>query len=762
MNGEFQFDADVTVIRVISTLEYGAIFAGETSTGEQVRVRYMGRSAMPLPGDTFNVQGQWGVYIDRFRRQHRQVETKRMKRRAVLGDLLGPFLCRVPNIGPRRANRLLQRYGHGLFEALSDPSRIAEVAGVMEPNRPSLAARISAQLFAAMAEKGAADRIKLTEVQFLTELERLGLRDAQVASRLWRLCAGADALDRLRAHPYLAAHLTGWTVADRIGKTLLRETNSVDEIERHPARMLGALSNVWREVLAEGNSACSEPELRDLLAKRKVDPNLVLAHAESQGRLCRKGALLRAPGAAWLEDEVARMLSAIETRTGAVQLPVDHELERIIRDGEHACELMLTEEQRSALLKLINLPVGVLQGSAGVGKTTVMKVLAYARERCGGNVVFGALAGKAALQLARGASSRGTVRRAFTLARLIRMLQRQADDDVCEADSAETVEFNERSLLVIDEAGMLDTSTLHQLLDLLPEGVRILMAGDDGQLFPVGFGRIYHDLVADGRRVATLTRVLRQADGSAIPVIAAEIRQGHVPKLKSWQGEPHGVYSITSAQFDQLDRGEDHLVIAARRRTCEEINQLECDKRRNEHTRTHRLGPNATVAVGDPVMVSRNHYQHALCNGLLGVVREVGGDRIVVQWDGDSRAVELPEAAEIDVVLAYGITCHKAQGSSAATVVIDANDSMVTREWLYTAVTRGRELVLLLNASVEALAKAISRRSQRTSAFNLSPYFPLPNPTFQVATRCFGEPTDRVARAGPTGPGRARPRQQPG
>ena len=91
----------------------------------------------------------------------------------------------------------------------------------------------------------------------------------------------------------------------------------------------------------------------------------------------------------------------------------------------------------------------------------------------------------------------------------------------------------------------------------------------------------------------------------------------------------------------------------------------------------------------------------------------------MVQWDGDNRPVELPEAAEIDVVLAYGITCHKAQGSSAATVVVDANDSMVTREWLYTAVTRGRELVLLLNGSGERLARAIARRSQRMSAFSL-------------------------------------------
>ena len=719
MSSEFQFDADVTVTQVISTLEYGAIFAGQTHTGEQVRVRYMGRSAMPLPGDTFSVQGQWSIYTDRFHRQHRQVETKRMRRRAVLGDLLVPFLCRVPNIGPQRADRLIQQYGHDLFEILSDPSRLGEVAGVLEPERPSLAARISAQLFAAMAEKGSTDRIKLAEAQFLTELERLGLREAHVATQLWRLCAGADALERLRANPYLAAHLTGWSVADRIGKTLLRETESGTDIERHPARLMGALANVWREILADGSSACCESDLRALMIKRKVDADLVLTHAESQGRLCRKGMLLRAPGAAWLEDEVARILRAIEANTGTVRLPTQTELEEIIRDGEHACELTLTEEQRVALLKLINLPLGVLQGGAGTGKTTVMKVLAYAWERCGGNVVFGALAGKAAMQLARGASSRAAVRRAFTLARLIGMLQRHADGDGHRDESNEAIEFDDRTLLVVDEAGMMDTPTFHQLLDLLPDGVRVLLAGDDGQLFPVGFGRIYHDLVADGTRVVTLSRVLRQAADSAIPVVAAEIRTGRVPKFQPCEGKSHGVYSISSAQFAQLDRGEDHVVIAARRRTCEEINKLECEKRRSAYTLTRRLGPHATIAVGDPIMMCRNHYQHGLCNGLLGVVHELGGDRVIVQWDGDNAVAELPEAAEIDVVLAYAITCHKAQGSSASTVVVDVNDSMITREWLYTAVTRGRELVLLLDVSEECLARAIARRSQRTSAFSL-------------------------------------------
>lgn len=111
MSAGFAFDADVTVTRIVSALEGGAIFVGETTAGDRVRVRYQGRHQKPVVGDTFNVKGQWSNFTDRYKREHRQVETKVMKRKAIVGELLAPFLQRVPNVGPQRAERLMQRYG---------------------------------------------------------------------------------------------------------------------------------------------------------------------------------------------------------------------------------------------------------------------------------------------------------------------------------------------------------------------------------------------------------------------------------------------------------------------------------------------------------------------------------------------------------------------------------------------------------------------------------------------------------------------------
>lgn len=714
MSAGFAFAEDVTVTRVVSTLDYGTIFVGETLAGDKVRVRYLGRTELPVAGDTFAVKGQWSNYTDKFKRPHRQVETKIMKRRAVLGDLLGPFLQRVPNIGPQRAERLTQRYGHELIQVLADPANMDEVAGVLEPDKPALAARMTAQLFSAMAEKSAADQVRLAEAEFLVFLEKLGLREPRVANGLWRFCAGVDAINRLRSNPYLAAHLTEWKVADRIGKHVLRDAVPVEEIERHPARLMGALASVWRETLAEGNSAATEPKVREMLALRGVDPELTLQHADRIDNPAKRGDLLRAPGAAWLEEEAARMLGEIEAAPTHLFLPDEQRLTTQIADAEQACDITLTTEQAAALRKLVRLPLAVLQGGAGVGKTTVMKVLAYIWERQRGNVVFGALAGKAALQLSRGASSHAAPRLAYTLARLIQILDNPPDNRRPE------VEFDDKTLLVIDEAGMMDTPTFYQLLKRLPKGTRILLAGDDGQLFPVAFGKIFHDLVEEGTRVATLTKVLRQAEGSLIPLVAQQIRSGVTPVLPTWKGESKGVFAIDSRQLDTLHRSDDFMLIAARRRTVDSWNEIESTKRRNDSTPTRRLGPLATVAVGDPIIVTQNRYKHGLFNGLLGTVVAIDGELVQVYFDGEHTPRDLPQEAEVDVELAYAITCHKAQGSSAATVVLMAGDgALVTREWLYTGVTRARELVLLNIVDQERFGKAIARRANRTTGFKL-------------------------------------------
>ena len=720
----FNFDQLVTVDRVLSRLEGGCIFSGITADGQSVRIRFTGKGIKPLIDDVFKVQGQMESYRDRWGNQSLQVNTKLMRRRVLPGGLLGPWLRRLPNIGPTRADRLIEAFGHALPDVLRDVTRIDEVAAIIEPTKRALAARIAAQLYAGMTLKSRSDQMCVEEIEFLIMLERAGVKEPRAAASIWRFMAGPDAIDRLLRNPYVPAHLMDWSMADRVGQRLLRERGEQDNLLIHPARLLGGLASVWRQLIRDGDSAAPMERVRDLLKERGVDPEQAIAYADGSGLLRHAGDLLRAPGAAWIEDKVEAAMRALEDAPRTVLVPDVVTLNRMIDDAEVATQaLPLTDEQRVALVRLILLPLSALQGGAGTGKTTVMRVMSHVWESLGGNVVMGALAGKAALQLSRSASSPDCPRLAHTLSRLIGMLERQDAENADEGklrrlDGDAT--FTSKTLFIIDEAGMVDTPTLYHLLRLLPLGVKVLMAGDDGQLFPIGFGKVFHDIVEDGSRVAGLTKVLRQADDSVIPLVAAQVRSGTMPCIPMWNGEAKGVYRIAAGEMQRVQRGfqtwRDVLVLAARRATVSRVNDTESQARREHDTVVKRLGPLATVARGDPIVITANRYRLGLYNGQIGVVTNIYGHDVEVLLDGEDQPRQLSEEAQADVELAYCITCHKAQGSSADTVlIIVENSRLVSREWLYTAFTRGRNLVLLAEEAPGVIEQAIRRRTIRTS-----------------------------------------------
>lgn len=382
------FQGTVAVERVISQLEGGCIFAGRQENNTAIRVKFTGRGTQPLPGDAFLVKGLLSSYRDRYGKSVSQVDSKRMVRVVNPGHLIGPWLERLPNIGATRAQRLIGAFGHDLADVLSDIGRMSEVATVIEAGKPALAARIAAQLYAAVAVQDGSNKLKSAEVAFLTFLEKIGIRESRIAGQLWRFMAGTDAIDRLRRNPYVPASLMDWKAADRVGQRLLRDVASVNDLDNHPARLQGALNSVWRELLSQGDTAGTEERVNELLEARGVSAEQTLRAAEENGTLKRLGNLLRVPGAAWLEDQVTAALWRMETQALSLPIPTGAALEPVVRAAEGAAGLGLTVEQRSAVVKLLTLPVAALQGGAGVGKTTVMKVLATAWESLGGDIVL--------------------------------------------------------------------------------------------------------------------------------------------------------------------------------------------------------------------------------------------------------------------------------------------------------------------------------------------------------------------------------------
>lgn len=721
---------ELAVKSIVSKIRSGVIFTGETPDGLIYRVVVKEPLSLNV-GETYMVEGERSEFTNRFGKAFCQINADKIERIATSGHLLAGYLTTLTGIGETRAKRLFEAFGAQVNEVLQDAERLNEIGTALQPDRPSLGCKLAAFVQAEYASKLAADHVQIEKFKFYARLEGLGVQDRGAAHKLWRLLGSSRAGDTLVANPYLAAALLPWKIADSLGMSILR-SQGVENLSNHPDRLRGAVDAATRKLLSAGHTAA--PEFLWLkMCPRGVPSSEMLAEGLKCGSLCREGDLIRPLGARYLEVSVSEMLAS------TMELPILHSVEQIetaIGATESDIGFRLTVEQRRAVGEILGRPLAVLQGGAGVGKTTVMSSVALGWEALGGNVLMAALSGKAALQLSRATSRPGKPRLAVTIARLINSLRA-----ITEGKTVQDLPvLKQDTLLIIDEASMVDTATLHDLLvelrKLKPNGIRLLFVGDAGQLPPVGFGAVFHHLVLSNH-TSQLTKPLRQSEGSVIPVIASEMRAGNIPDLPAYHRQMEGVQLIEPGKKNLVKvlasiykhvrtyaNVEEVMVCAAKNATVENFNQTIAA---GNFDKAKRLSVYAKVFPGDPVICTKNHYSSGFINGVLGVVKDIE-DEVLVAWDGDAQDQEtgrpilrsVPPEVTLDIRLAYAITCHKSQGSATRIVIVALEDTkLLTREWLYTAVTRARQQVIIVGTR-EHLAKAIDRRTARITGFKLN------------------------------------------
>jgi exodeoxyribonuclease V alpha subunit len=295
----------------------------------------------------------------------------------------------------------------------------------------------------------------------------------------------------------------------------------------------------------------------------------------------------------------------------------------------------------------------------------------------------------------------------------------------------ELAELTPQTLVVIDEASMVDLSTAYELVRRFPRGTRLLLVGDEAQLPPVGFGLVYHRLVGDSTVTERLTTVHRQTVESGIPTVAAAIRDGQMPALPAYAGSGDGVSLLAASAIDLQDavvavwdelggRDNSSLICTATKSGpagISALNQL-LQRRHAEQTglATVKGFYSHWYCAGDPVVWLRNDYSRGLFNGLLGhVLRAHPDEGLTVQFEGYQETHEVSSEQLIDLALAYAITCHRAQGSQAPAVIVPLYASRVLDpSWLYTAVTRAeRQVVLVGDPTVMASALTMPWAARR-------------------------------------------------
>ena len=676
--------------------------------GHRELVTVVGHAAAVAAGEWITASGEWvndRTYGPQFR--SRFLKATAPTSTEGIEKYLGSGMIR--GVGPVYAKKLVRAFGEGVFDVIeSEPGRLREVGGI----GPVRAERITA----AWAEQKAVREIMMF-------LHGHGVGTAR-AVRIFRTY-GADAVQVMSENPYRLARdirgigfITADAIAMRLGigkSAMIRLRAGVahalteamddghcglpaEELLPAAAELLEAPEDLVRtavdEELAAGN----------VVADRVGDtPCVFLAglHRAEHGIAERLHRIAAGP-LPWPRIDADKALPWIERRTG----------------------LELAPSQIGAIRLALASKVLVVTGGPGVGKTTIVNAILRILAAKGARLLLCAPTGRAARRM--------TETSGLEARTIHRLLEVDPSSGGFRRDAEHPVDCD---LLVVDEASMVDVPLMHALVKAVPDRAALLIVGDIDQLPSVGPGQVLADIIGSGAvPVVRLTEVFRQAAESRIIVNAHRINAGDVPELDP----PEAISDFYFVPADDPESAVPKVLELVRTRIPRRFGldpvrdiQVLCPMNRGGvgarslnielqavlnpagERRVERFG--WTFARGDKVMQVENDYDKDVYNGDIGRIDDVDPDLGEVTARFDGRAVAYGFGELDALVPAYATTIHKSQGSEYPAVVIPLMTQhyvMLRRNLLYTGVTRGKRLVVLVGQR-KAIAIAVRAASGR-------------------------------------------------
>jgi exodeoxyribonuclease V alpha subunit len=613
----------------------------------------------------------------------------------------------IRGIGPVYARKLVRAFGEAVFDLIErEPERLREVTGI----GPKRAERIVA---------GWAEQKVIREIMLFLHSHGVG---TSRAVRIYKTY-GPEAVRVVSEDPYrLARDIRGigFRTADKIAERLGIERTAT-------IRVRAGISFALAEAMEEGHCGLPEEQLvaltRELLEvpdelvgtalALELEAGDVVADTLGGERCVFLAGLHRA------EREIAERLRRLAA--GAPPWPAI-DADRAIPWVEGKTGLTLAESQREAVRLALGSKALVITGGPGVGKTTLVNSVLKIVAAKGPKLALCAPTGRAAKRLAE-----STGREATTIHRLLEADPKEGGFKRAEQNPVDC------DLLVVDETSMVDVSLMRALLRALPEGAALLLVGDVDQLPSVGPGQVLADVIASGAvPVVRLTEVFRQAAGSRIVTNAHLINAGKMPDLSAQEGsdfffvdapDPEaGVERVLALVRERIPRRfglnpvRDIQVLCPMNRGGLGARSLNVELQRALNppgeARVERFG--WTFGPGDKVMQVANDHERGVYNGDLGIVRRIDMEEGELAVDFEGREVAYGFGELDELVLAYATTVHKSQGSEYPAVVVPLTTQhfpMLQRNLVYTGVTRGKRLVVLVG---QKRALAIAVRGQQT------------------------------------------------
>lgn len=662
--------------------------------------------AAPFMGEMIRATGEW-ISHPRFGRQFNITGYQSVMPDSAEG--VERFLSSgaVRGVGKTMASRIVEFFGKDTLEILGkNPERLAEIPGIGAKK-----AEIIGKSYSEISD--------LREIMLF--LEQNGVSGSYAAKL--QIAYGDTAIDRMKINPYILItdiEGIGFKTADRIALSLGFDLASTERIR-------AGIIYVLNMAASGGHTCIPEEELlryaervlqADYMVVETVFRDMVekdMLRTEDWGgqRFIYPEYLYRA------ETGVAHMLLALRDHPESLG-KVDEE--KIMEEWEAEAGIELAEAQKEAIRSSLKFGVFALTGGPGTGKTTIIKGILSVLKRAGCKVLLAAPTGRAARRLEAAAGEKAQT------------VHRMLEYNVSGTFGKNAEDLLEAQAVIVDEASMLDIALFYHLLEALPLGCRLVLAGDVDQLPSVGPGSVLKDIIQSGKMpVVRLREIFRQAEISPIVRNAHRINRGMMPECVSdsdfsmmeFEEEEQAAAYITNFYADKTRDGRWQALQvlspmhkgACGVRNLNSLLQMRVNPPSPE--KSEILRPDGTVLrLGDKVMQIRNNYEKDVYNGDIGQIVNIKEKEVTV-WYPDRQEDEYvcySESEYDELQLAYALSVHKSQGSEYSQIVLalmPGHYIMLQRNLLYTAVTRAREKVVLVGTKAALYTAVSNDRTKR-------------------------------------------------